>query len=102
MQVRAIVVPCVPSRRRVYIDFFSLTSLIAFHMLVFFFLAAVKGVSLFSTISSQSIISKKSFLIEFDNTQTNANHIHTVWRDFDGDFGKDLIKEHYANSDHHQ
>ncbi|WP_296700436.1 DUF3500 domain-containing protein [Algoriphagus sp.] len=43
----------------------------------------------------------KSFLIEFDNTQTNANHIHTVWRDFDGDFGKDLIKEHYMNSDHH-
>ena len=43
----------------------------------------------------------KSFLIEFDNTQSNSNHIHTVWRDFDGDFGKDLIKEHYANSDHH-
>ena len=47
-------------------------------------------------------IQGKSFLIEFDNTQTNANHIHTVWRDFDGDFGKDLIKENYPNSDHHQ
>lgn len=46
-------------------------------------------------------IQGKSFLIEFDNTQSNANHIHTVWRDFDGDFGKDLIKEHYENSDHH-
>lgn len=46
-------------------------------------------------------IQGKSFLIEFDNTQTNANHIHTVWRDFNGDFGKDLIKEHYENSDHH-
>ncbi|WP_262897656.1 DUF3500 domain-containing protein [Algoriphagus lutimaris] len=46
-------------------------------------------------------IQGKSFLIEFDNTQTNANHIHTVWRDFDGDFGKDLIREHYENSDHH-
>jgi hypothetical protein len=43
----------------------------------------------------------KTFLIEFDNTQTKANHIHSVWRDFDGDFGRDLIKEHYQNSDHH-
>ncbi|MHA7130483.1 DUF3500 domain-containing protein [Algoriphagus namhaensis] len=43
----------------------------------------------------------KSFLIEFDNSQTNANHIHTVWRDFEGDFGRDLIKEHYQNSEHH-
>lgn len=46
-------------------------------------------------------IQGKSFLIEFDNTQNEANHIHTVWRDFDGDFGKDLIKEHYKTSDHH-
>ncbi|HSM64402.1 MAG TPA: DUF3500 domain-containing protein [Gillisia sp.] len=43
-----------------------------------------------------------SFLIEFDNSQNNANHIHTVWRDFDGDFGRNLIKEHYKNSDHHK
>lgn len=41
------------------------------------------------------------FLIELDNTQNNANHIHSVWRDFEGDFGRDLIKEHYKNSDHH-
>ncbi|MBN4070129.1 DUF3500 domain-containing protein [Olleya sp. AH-315-F22] len=47
-------------------------------------------------------IQGKSFLIEFDNTQRNANHIHTVWRDFDGDFGRDLIREHYKNSDHHK
>jgi hypothetical protein len=46
-------------------------------------------------------IQGKSFLIEFDNTQNNANHIHTVWRDFDGDFGRDLIREHYNNSEHH-
>ncbi len=45
-------------------------------------------------------IQGKSFLIEFDNSQNNANHIHTVWRDFDGDFGRDLIQEHYAA--HHQ
>jgi len=42
----------------------------------------------------------KSFLIEFDNTQNDANHIHLIWRDFNGDFGRDLIKEHYKNSEH--
>lgn len=47
-------------------------------------------------------IQGKSFLIEFDNSQNNANHIHTVWRDFNGDFGRDLIREHYKNSDHHK
>jgi Protein of unknown function (DUF3500) len=44
----------------------------------------------------------KTFLIEFDNTQNNANHIHTVWRDFNGDFGRDLLREHYQTSHHHQ
>lgn len=43
-----------------------------------------------------------SFLIEFDNSQNEANHIHTVWRDFDGDFGRDILREHYATSAHHQ
>lgn len=42
-----------------------------------------------------------TFLIEYDNTQDNANHIHAVWRDFDGDFGVDLLREHYRNSAHH-
>jgi hypothetical protein len=36
-----------------------------------------------------------SFLIEYDNTQNNANHVHMVWRDFNGDFGDDLLREHY-------
>jgi len=36
-----------------------------------------------------------TFLIEYDNTQNNANHIHLVWRDFNGDFGRDLIRLHY-------
>jgi hypothetical protein len=36
-----------------------------------------------------------TFLVEYDNTQDNANHIHTVWRDFHGDFGEDLLREHY-------
>jgi hypothetical protein len=35
-----------------------------------------------------------TFLIEVDNTQNNGNHIHTVWREFDGDFGRDLLREH--------
>ena len=36
-----------------------------------------------------------SFLIEMDDTQDNANHIHSVWRDFNGDFGEDLLLQHY-------
>jgi hypothetical protein len=39
-----------------------------------------------------------SFLIEFDDTQDNANHIHSVWRDFNGDFGGDLLNAHYEIS----
>jgi hypothetical protein len=38
------------------------------------------------------------FLIEYDNTQNNANHIHSVWRDMTGDFGADLLGDHYKNS----
>ncbi len=36
------------------------------------------------------------FLVEYDNTQNNANHIHSVWRDFERDWGEDLLREHYA------
>ena len=42
------------------------------------------------------------FLIEYDNTQNNANHIHSVWRDFNGDFGGDLLAEHYQASHSNQ
>jgi hypothetical protein len=41
-----------------------------------------------------------SFLIEYDNTQNDANHVHTVWRDFAGDFGRDLLREHYRSAPH--
>jgi hypothetical protein len=41
-----------------------------------------------------------TFLIEFDNTQNNANHIHQVWRDFKGDWGRDLLAEHYKSAPH--
>jgi hypothetical protein len=37
-----------------------------------------------------------TFLIEFDNFQNNANHIHSTFREFKGDFGHDLLAEHYA------
>lgn len=39
-----------------------------------------------------------TFLIEYDNTQNRANHIHSVWRDFKGDWGEDLLKKHYETS----
>ena len=37
-----------------------------------------------------------NFLIEFDNTQEDPNHIHAAFRDFDGDLGRDLLREHVA------
>ena len=45
-------------------------------------------------------IQGKNFLIEYDNSQNNGNHIHVVWREFDGDFGKDIIREHYQKEGH--
>jgi hypothetical protein len=39
-----------------------------------------------------------TFLIEYDNTQDDANHIHSIWRDFDGDFGRDLLREHIKSA----
>ena len=45
-------------------------------------------------------IQGSAFLIEYDNTQNNANHIHAVWRDFKGDFGADLLTAHYESADH--
>jgi hypothetical protein len=35
------------------------------------------------------------FLIEYDNTQNGANHIHSVWRDLANDWGEDLLAAHY-------
>ncbi len=39
-----------------------------------------------------------SFFVEYDNTQDFANHVHSVWRDIEGDFGSDLLREHYAQA----
>jgi hypothetical protein len=40
-----------------------------------------------------------TLLIEHDNTQGNGNHIHSAWRDPAGDFGDDVLAEHYRQ--HH-
>jgi Protein of unknown function (DUF3500) len=39
-----------------------------------------------------------TFLIEYDNIQNNANHIHSVWRDFSGDFGRDVLGQHHKDA----
>lgn len=38
------------------------------------------------------------FLIEYDNTQDDANHAHSVWRHLRDDWGVDLLRAHYARS----
>ena len=39
-------------------------------------------------------------LIEYDNTQNNANHVHTVVRDLTNDFADDILREHYQKEHH--
>lgn len=39
-----------------------------------------------------------TFLLEYDNTQNNANHVHAVWRDLKNDFGEDILRKHYDES----
>jgi hypothetical protein len=39
-----------------------------------------------------------TFLIEFDNSQNDGNHVHSIWRDFKDDFGRDLLREHIKAS----
>jgi hypothetical protein len=39
-------------------------------------------------------ITGPTFIIEYDNTQDGANHVHTVWHDRERDFGHDLLREH--------
>ena len=41
-----------------------------------------------------------AFLIEYDNTQNKNNHSHTVWRDYEGDFGRDVLALHYRQFAH--
>ena len=39
-----------------------------------------------------------TFLVEYDNTQNEANHVHAVWRDMVRDFGLDALRSHIAGS----
>ena len=41
-----------------------------------------------------------AFMIEYDNTQNDANHIHSVMRGFANDWGEDLLARHYSDSHH--
>lgn len=43
-------------------------------------------------------IQTSTFLIELDDTQDGANHVHSVWRDLKDDFGGDLLRAHYETS----
>lgn len=46
-------------------------------------------------------IQGKNLLVEYDNSQGNGTHIHTVWRNGKEDFGGDALKEHYAHGHKH-
>jgi hypothetical protein len=37
-------------------------------------------------------------VVEYDNTQRDVNHLHSVWRDPEGDFGDDVLARHYRTS----
>ena len=39
-------------------------------------------------------------LVELDNSQNNANHVHSVWRDLAADFGHDTLADHYHRKQH--
>ena len=41
-----------------------------------------------------------TFLMECCNIQNQANHVHASWRDFTGDFGRDILGEHFKDSSH--
>ena len=45
-------------------------------------------------------IQGETFLIEYDDTQNNANHIHSVWRDLTDDFGEDMLAKHLREVKH--
>ncbi|MCC6165299.1 MAG: DUF3500 domain-containing protein [Acidobacteria bacterium] len=41
-----------------------------------------------------------TMLIEYDNSQNDANHIHSMWRDLEHDFGGDVLRQHLATHKH--
>jgi hypothetical protein len=42
-----------------------------------------------------------TFVLEYDVTQRDADHVHSVYRDLENDFGNDALRRHYAESPHH-
>lgn len=52
--------------------------------------------SLVPGVASYYRIQGPMLLIEYDNTQNNANHVHTTIRDLNDDFAEDILREHYA------
>ncbi len=42
-----------------------------------------------------------TFVLEYDVTQRDADHVHSVFRDLENDFGGDALRRHYAESPHH-
>ena len=45
-------------------------------------------------------VQSPTFLIEYDNTQNQSNHSHSVWREFENDFGLDVLALHHRRFDH--
>ena len=45
-------------------------------------------------------IQSPTFLVEYANTQNQSNHSHAVWRDFEGDFGRDVLAAHFRGRGH--
>ena len=41
-----------------------------------------------------------TMLVEYDNSQNDANHIHSMWRDLENDFGGDVLRQHLAAMKH--
>jgi hypothetical protein len=41
-----------------------------------------------------------TLVIEYDNSQNRANHVHSVWHDPRNDFGVDPLRAHYESEDH--
>lgn len=46
-------------------------------------------------------IQGKNLLVEYDNSQGNGTHVHTVWRNLKEDFGGDPLKDHYEHGHRH-
>ena len=45
-------------------------------------------------------VSGRTVLLEYDNTQDGANHVHSVWRDLRHDWAGDLLRSHYRGRPH--